>query len=230
MIEYKVVTIEGVHGAGKTTTCAEFKKWKQNNNNTIHVLKEGVALDIKQNYQMECLHPQSLIMESVWACRWFQRVCMWIDTHSKSHQAFSYCLEGEYNGMKDVNTTHYCICDRGPFSALPYSRVDTPEDIEPLEDLINKNIDYIDEKYNVSFVSIYLRVPKDLLRDRVCSRVEREPIRHSMFTEDNDTWLNKIYDFYENYQWDHVIECVDPKTHQELTVDQIKTLIMKILK
>ena len=69
--------------------------------------------------------------------------------------------------------------------------------------------------------TVYMKVCEDVLWDRICERLEREPERRR-YNEHNKEWLQRTLRWYEKNKWDHTInnndECIEDVLAQLETV------------
>mmetsp|Transcript_7206 Transcript_7206/g.23065 ORF Transcript_7206/g.23065 Transcript_7206/m.23065 type:complete len:241 (-) Transcript_7206:119-841(-) len=166
-----VVCLEGCHGSGKTELTKQFASANFN------VLDEAFF-----DMPKFSLHPQSLVMETLWVSHWMTRLLR--------KQA-----ELQASAVPLGKSTIF-IADRSPFSAVFYAK----KNGHLLEPLIEAMIDELRE-HDVHIFNVHLNVDKDVLWDRIQARLAREPER-SAYNEDDYTWMEKTVDFYSGRQWD----------------------------
>ena len=126
------------------------------------------------------LHPQSLVMETVWIGNWFMRLLKMSAT------------------VKDSDRSIF-IADRSPYSAefyAPHGSLLGPVIKEQIKELTTKNI---------HIYTVLITVDKELLWQRILERLEREPFR-SKYREDDRSWMEQTYDWYSHHEWDFSIE------------------------
>lgn len=165
-----VVCIEGCHGSGKTELCKTFS------DNGYEILDEAF-LDMPEF----SLHPQSLIMETLWICKWFKRL-----------------LEKQVTLKTSADSPTIFIADRSPFSAVFYS--------EHKGDLLDPLIQSMIEDLSKSHIFIYtvlLSVDPHILWKRISKRLTVEPHRKK-FNEDDREWMDKVVKLYSEKTWDFV--------------------------
>jgi len=157
------------------------------------------------------LHPQSLLMETLWVCAWFQRLMTHIsglrergeDTTNKVRC----CAEAAAQRLAAVAASRtpphtptqlqIIIADRSPLSAVFYSRSEG----KLLEPLIRQYTTEMREVADVHVHTVHLRTERELLWDRITARLEREPSRVSL-GEDRREWMEKVLAFYDSMAWD----------------------------
>ena len=126
------------------------------------------------------LHPQSLVMETVWIANWFMRLLKMSAT------------------VKDSNSSIF-IADRSPYSAefyAPNGHLLGPVIKQQIKELVTKNI-YV--------YTVLLTVEKELLWNRITDRLTREPFREK-YHENDRAWMEKTYDWYSKHEWDFSVE------------------------
>ncbi|KAH7819881.1 uncharacterized protein MONOS_1815 [Monocercomonoides exilis] len=164
-----VICLEGCHGVGKTMLISQFKKAG------FQVLDEAFM-----EMPEYALHPQTLVMETVWLSNWFMRLLKMTQT------------------VKDHDSTIF-IADRSPYSAefyAPHGHLLGPVIKEQIEELKTKNI-YI--------YTVLINVDKELLWKRILERLEREPHRVK-YNEHSREWMEKTYNWYKTHEWDFCID------------------------
>ncbi|EGC38945.1 hypothetical protein DICPUDRAFT_27799, partial [Dictyostelium purpureum] len=182
-----VLCLEGCHGSGKTELCKYFSKAG------FTVLDEAF-LDMP-SYSIP---NQTLTMETVWVSNWFQRLLkMEQIENSQQSQQNNQHLNGNFN-----NSYHkVLIADRSPYSAILYSQ----NNGHYLDPIISEQIKELKKYTNIDIKTIYLKVDKNTLWNRIQERLEREPERKK-YNEDNYQWMNDTVNFYESRNWDYVID------------------------
>ena len=170
-----VICIEGCHGSGKTELCTELERLQCN------VLDEAFI-----GMPEFSLHPQSLIMETLWIANWFKRLL------EKQKQC----------SLDPRNSTHTDVffADRSPFSAIFYSQ----ERGELLDPLVQEMLSTL-RKSQIYVHTANLRVDKDILWNRIEQRLDKEPQRRK-FNEHNREWMDKAVSFYDRRRWDIELE------------------------
>eukprot|EP00008_Paramoeba_atlantica_P011607 CAMPEP_0201481252 /NCGR_PEP_ID=MMETSP0151_2-20130828/5539_1 /ASSEMBLY_ACC=CAM_ASM_000257 /TAXON_ID=200890 /ORGANISM="Paramoeba atlantica, Strain 621/1 / CCAP 1560/9" /LENGTH=218 /DNA_ID=CAMNT_0047863351 /DNA_START=90 /DNA_END=746 /DNA_ORIENTATION=- len=177
-----VICLEGCHGSGKTQLCAQFASAGYN------VLDEAF-MDMPSTR----LHPQSFTMESIWVCRWTERLLK----------------KQEELGSSEKTTIFFA--DRSPYSAVFYSRKNGAH----LEPVIQQHFEDL-KKVGIYTYTVYLRVPDELLWSRILQRLKAEPHRLK-YNENSREWMEQTVSFYEKMDslWDFIFENSQP-TLQEL--------------
>lgn len=167
-----VICLEGCHGSGKTSLLSSLQ------NEGFNVLDEAF---IDMPSYTKALHPQSLMMESMWVCQWFKRLLKRkADVDSKGLQ----------------NSIFFA--DRSPYSAVFYSQGDKGRLLQPV---IREQIVELQESADIEVFTVYVKVRKDVLWSRIQARLAREPSR-KQFSENDESWMLKTLKFYENNKWD----------------------------
>eukprot|EP01133_Synstelium_polycarpum_P014491 gene14491-17100_t len=165
-----VICLEGCHGSGKTELC------KYLSSQGHHVLDEAF-LDMPSFN----IHPQSLMMESVWVTNWFQRLLK-VDLVPGQHKLF--------------------FADRSPYSAVLYAR----NGGKLLDPIIRAQIAELRELANIDIKTVYLQLDEQVLWQRIQDRLAREPERRK-YDEHNPQWLKDALSFYDHPQrWDLTID------------------------
>ena len=126
------------------------------------------------------LHPQSLVMETVWLSNWFMRLLKMSATVSNSDSSIF-------------------IADRSPYSAefyAPHGSLLGPVIKEQIKELVTKNI---------HVYTVLITVDKELLWSRITERLAREPFREK-YREHDRSWMEQTYDWYSKHDWDFVVE------------------------
>jgi len=175
-----VLCLEGCHGSGKTELCRQFQACGYN------VLDEAF-LDMPRFD----LHPQSLVMETMWVSHWMQRLL---------------AKHGELQGVNGKDRIF--IADRSPFSAVFYAR----KGGEMLEPIIHQMIDEL-RVIGIHIFTVVISVHRELLWQRIQDRLAREPARLA-YNEADKAWMQKTLDFYNSRNWDFIIENNDTQISQ----------------
>lgn len=165
------------HGSGKSEFCKRIAE------QGFDVLDEAFV-DMPEF----SLHPQTLVMESIWVSKWIER-----------------CLEKQKE-CKDRNGTDQVIyfADRSPFSAVFYAKGPEGKLLEPL---IRAQIRQLHELAGITIITVYIKVDPDLLFSRILERLKREPSREK-FNESSRQWMDETVAFYDNNRllWDYTVE------------------------
>eukprot|EP00771_Trimastix_marina_P002992 gnl/Trimastix_PCT/4172.p2 GENE.gnl/Trimastix_PCT/4172~~gnl/Trimastix_PCT/4172.p2 ORF type:complete len:214 (+),score=77.33 gnl/Trimastix_PCT/4172:64-705(+) len=167
-----IITIEGCHGAGKTELCKQLK------NVGFDVLDEAFI-----DMPSYAIHPQSLMMESVWLSNWFTRL-----------------LQRSHEMTPEQRSRTIYIADRSPYSAEFYANKG-----HLLQPLITEQIKELREQADIHIYTVYVRVEKELLWGRILQRLQREPHR-AKYNEGSRAWLEQAYSFYDSHRWDFVVD------------------------
>jgi thymidylate kinase len=126
------------------------------------------------------LHPQTLVMETVWLSNWFMRLLEMSHTvQDSSHQIF--------------------IADRSPYSSEFYAshgHLLGPVIKEQLLELKSKNIHVF---------TVLIHTEKELLWSRINERLRQEPHRVK-YNEHSREWMEKTYDWYVQHEWDFTVD------------------------
>lgn len=178
-----VLCLEGAHGSGKTSLIEQFKE------KGFNVLDEAFV-----GMPSYGLHPQSLLMETIWLARWSERLLAFDKTNS---------------------TSEIFIADRSPYSAELYARSGG----ELLGPLIDKHLEELASQADIHVFTVHVKVDPKLLWGRICARLEREPHR-SKFNEGSVEWMNRVLDFYNSKPWDFTVQNND-NTVEEAMFDII---------
>jgi len=135
------------------------------------------------------LSPQSLVMETLWVAKWFERLLMLQQLEDAS------------------NPKHIYVADRSPYSAVFYSQENKGHYLRPL---ITQMIEDL-RAVNIFIYTLYVRVTPDKIWSRVCSRLVDEPQR-KQFNEHKREWLNHVFSLYEGFKnekgqllWDYIV-------------------------
>nr|CCA22315.1 conserved hypothetical protein [Albugo laibachii Nc14] len=167
-----IICLEGCHGSGKTVICNEMRA------QGYPVLDEAF-IDMP-SYSLD---PQSLLMETIWVCNWFQSILQLesrLHRTSKKHQIV--------------------IVDRSPFSAIAYAR-----NGHLLQPLILQQMQEIQSLRRIQFHTVRIDVDPDVLYARICVRLEQEPER-MRFHESDKNWMHTILTFYNAFPWDFTVK------------------------
>ncbi|KAJ5072288.1 hypothetical protein M0811_01302 [Anaeramoeba ignava] len=188
----KVVCLEGPHGAGKTSLTAQFTE-------AGFLTLDEAFLDLES----DALHPQTLTMEVHWSSCWFQRILKIAHKLKKSEES------------KDKNIV--LVADRSPFSAVYYAK-----NGYLLEPVIKAQIKELRDLANISIYTVYIKVEKEKLWERIQERLKEEPERKA-YNEDSRDWFEKTVEFYDNFHWDISIE------NNEESISKAKVALIKLL-
>jgi len=126
------------------------------------------------------LHPQSLLMETMWATQWFKHV-----------------LEKAASLSDEERANAVFVADRSPYSAAFYAR----RDGALLEPVIRSQIEEIKEEAGVHVITVHLAVAPELLWSRIQDRLVREPFR-VRYREGERSWMETTQAWYDAFQWD----------------------------
>ncbi|KAA0153275.1 hypothetical protein FNF27_01177 [Cafeteria roenbergensis] len=168
-----VVCLEGCHGSGKTELCRSFAE------SGFTVLDEAFM-----DMPAYALHPQSLLMETMWATQWFRHV-----------------LEKASKLAPEERSRAVFVADRSPFSAVFYSR----RDGALLEPVIRSQIGEIAEEAGIHIITAHLAVDPELLWSRIQSRLKLEPFRVK-YREGEREWMDTTQSWYNGFDWDVTID------------------------
>ena len=135
------------------------------------------------------LHPQSLLMETTWVCAWFTRLL----------KKLSDIKSGSFSA--GITTEQVFIADRSPFSACFYSQ----RGGKLLDPVIREQIRELRAAVGIEVYTVYVKVDKTILWERIQDRLEVEPERKK-YNEDKREWMEKTVDFYDSQTWDVVVE------------------------
>lgn len=148
------------------------------------------------------MKPQSFTMELIWVSRWIERTLELKKTAT-----------GANEGKKPV----FYFADRSPYSAILYAEWGLL-----LKPIINQNI--IDlKRIGIKIVNIYVKVEKEVLWNRICERLKREPGRKD-YNENSRDHMTKVLDFYQshddlwNYEVDNTNENIDRTVAEVLSL------------
>lgn len=173
-----VICLEGCHGSGKTSVLSELATAGFN------VLDEAF---IDMPSYTKDLHPQSLMMESMWVCQWFER------------------LLRKKSNMDDSNEADQIFfADRSPYSAVFYSR----NGGHLLSPLIREQIKELAHAAQIEIHTVYIKVRPSVLWKRIQARLLEQPGR-LQFNENKREWMDQTLDFYDNFTWDCDIDNSD---------------------
>jgi len=137
---------------------------------------------------IKTLNPQSLTMELLWIAKFINELI---------------------NLTSNNNDNQIIFADRSIISAILYS-----ENGELLREPINKIL--LDLYKIVNIKTIYIRSTKEDLWNRIQKRLLEEPIRNN-YRENDYNWMETVYNFYESYKWDYIIDNIDlEKTIKEI--------------
>lgn len=171
-----VLCFEGCHGVGKSTLCGSFSRLG------FEILDEGIC---DAPSYLEALHPQSLLMETMWVCNWFKRV-----------------LQKKANLDKRTNKlaiNKIIVADRSPFSAVFYSK-----NGQLLEPIVREHVKEL-KAVGIQVITISIDVDKETLWSRIQARLKMEPWREK-YHEGELSWMLKTKAFYDNFNWDCTIQ------------------------
>lgn len=152
------------------------------------------------------LHPQTLVMESLWVAKWIER-----------------SLEKQRE-VKEANGTDQTIffADRSPYSAVFYAKGPEGKLLEPL---IQAQLKQLHELAGITIITVYVKVETELLWTRIQERLKREPFR-AKFDEGSREWMEKTVDFYEgNDLWDFT--ALNDASIEDL-IDQVVAQLSKV--
>eukprot|EP00026_Physarum_polycephalum_P017799 Phypoly_transcript_19140.p1 GENE.Phypoly_transcript_19140~~Phypoly_transcript_19140.p1 ORF type:complete len:223 (+),score=20.06 Phypoly_transcript_19140:42-710(+) len=170
-----VICLEGCHGSGKTELCKHFQRVG------FKVLDENF-LDMPS---FPSLHPQSLVMETIWVTNWIQRLLK-IQAQNSS---------GETSPHEQVY-----VVDRSPYSAVFYAQ----KNGHLLSPLIQQHIKDL-EAVNIHILTVYIKVDRPILWERISERLKLEPERKK-YKEDSREWMETTVKFYEDRLWDMTVQ------------------------
>jgi hypothetical protein len=134
------------------------------------------------------LHPQSLLMETTWVCQWFTRLL-------KKMSELKAANHGEGLGLEQI-----FVADRSPFSACFYSQ----RGGHLLDPVIREQIKEVREAAGIEVYTVYCKVEKETLWNRIQERLVDQPER-TKYNEDKREWMDKTLEFYDNFNWDIVV-------------------------
>jgi len=155
------------------------------------------------------LHPQTLLMESLWVSQWFQRL-----------------LEMDHaNQLRlGAEAPKVYIADRSPFSAVFYCGRRTARG-HLLDPLIRAQIEELREETGIEVVTVHVNVEPEVLWARIQARLEMEPERQR-YNEGSREWMDETLRFYQGFKWDHTVDN-SAGTIEEL-VDEILELLPQL--
>jgi thymidylate kinase len=131
--------------------------------------------------KFDALHPQSLTMESMWVCSWFQRLLKKVEEGDESNQVL--------------------IADRSPFSAVFYTHNGQGQ---LLKELIKAQIKELKE-LGIEIYTVHMKVDETVLWDRISNRLKDEPERIT-YKEDSKEWMYEVKAFYDSFEWDFTVD------------------------
>jgi len=166
-------------GSGKTAIC------KQLQLAGFNVLDEAF-LDMPSF----SIHPQTLVMETIWISHWVTRL---LEKDKQHKEAFKHC---------PTVPEQVFFADRSPYSAVFYA-----PNGQLLEPLITRHIEELKMYANIQIITVYVEVERNLLWSRIKDRLAREPHRVK-YNEDSKEWMDTTLAFYEDNAdlWDFVIQ------------------------
>lgn len=148
------------------------------------------------------MNPQSFTMELIWVSRWIERALE---------------LKKTSTGANEGKKPAFYFADRSPYSAILYAEWGLL-----LKPIINQNI--IDlKRVGIKIVNIYVKVEKEVLWNRICERLKREPGRKD-YNENSRDHMTKVLDFYQshddlwNYEVDNTNENIDRTVAEVLSL------------
>eukprot|EP01104_Vermistella_antarctica_P017596 TRINITY_DN624_c4_g1_i1.p1 TRINITY_DN624_c4_g1~~TRINITY_DN624_c4_g1_i1.p1 ORF type:complete len:264 (+),score=76.17 TRINITY_DN624_c4_g1_i1:64-792(+) len=195
-----VICLEGCHGSGKTQL-----------NNMFERAGFPVLDEAFMDMPSFSLHPQTLIMESIWVSHWVSRILK-KDMELKE--------EAVKMGDDSIHRNAIYIADRSPYSAAFYA----PKG-HLLEPLIQEQLKDLKKLAGIEIYTVYLKVEGDLLWNRISDRLSREPHRKN-YNEDSRKWMQTTVDFYESKigkLWDFVLE------NNDISIADLMTLLVQML-
>jgi len=169
-----VVSVEGCHGSGKSELCRQFSA------DGFTVLDEGFLTMPSFN-----LHPQTLVMESIWISNWFERLLKIQQDHLAAGESMDKIF----------------IADRSPYSAVYYAG----KHGHLLEPVIRQQIEDLKTQANIHVFTVLVKVEKELLWERIQDRLIREPER-AKYNEGSRDWMDVTNNWYGERAFDFVIE------------------------
>ena len=185
-------------GCGKTSLCNEFT------DADFWVLDEGFM-----DMPAYALHPQSLLMETTWVCQWFTRLLKKMSELKAAHN-------GEGLGIEQI-----FVADRSPFSACFYSQ----RGGHLLDPVIREQIKEVREAAGIEVYTVHCKVEKETLWKRIQERLVDQPER-TKYNEDKRSWMDKTLEFYDNFNWDIVVNNTDT-TMPHLMQDILRKLAVR---
>jgi len=195
-----VISIEGIHGSGKTHLVKELAcKYKRKKEN----FESKNPLDID---------PQCFFKELTWGMRWFNDI---VNMCSK-------ISESESEEKEEDDGIHIILTDRSPYSACIYSKTNA--------DLLEKTLTLCVEELRRKDIYIYtinLFGSYDFIKERIKKRLETETWRKDLKEDSKAHFFNikKRYRHISN-TWDYNvnIEQGNPKDEVEDIIKEIKTI------
>eukprot|EP00007_Cunea_sp_BSH-02190019_P001419 CAMPEP_0174245114 /NCGR_PEP_ID=MMETSP0417-20130205/37725_1 /TAXON_ID=242541 /ORGANISM="Mayorella sp, Strain BSH-02190019" /LENGTH=236 /DNA_ID=CAMNT_0015324867 /DNA_START=23 /DNA_END=733 /DNA_ORIENTATION=+ len=186
-----VVCLEGCHGSGKSRLSEQFRSAG------YEVLDEGF-LDMPSF----SLHPQCLVMESIWVSNWIQRL-----------------LQKQKDMGKAASRTIF-FADRSPYSAIFYAK----QNGHLLHPLIKAQLAELKVLADVHIFTVYLKVDRELLWSRIQQRLKEEPHRRN-YDEHRREWMETTVAFYERLSktWDFEIH------NNEITLEELGKALLSQL-
>lgn len=181
-----VLCLEAAHGSGKTALINSFA-------NAGFATLDEAFIDMPQ-YD---IHPQSMVMESVWLSNWFTRL-LTLKSQIENHENKIY------------------IADRSPLSAVFYAA-----NGYMLEPIIRNQIEELARLADIHIYTLHIHVDKDVLWTRICDRLKIEPFRKN-FNEHSYEWMLKTYNWYHNQKWDFEIDNT-PNTGTDAIMNELLT-------
>jgi hypothetical protein len=130
------------------------------------------------------IHPQSLLMETIWLSRWSERLLR---------------LDKEAKQKGETREVIY-IADRSPYSAEFYAK----KGGHLLSPLIACHLQELAEEADVHVYTVHVRVDPDLLWKRIQKRLQAQPERLK-YNEDSREWMHAVLSFYDSKKWDYVV-------------------------
>eukprot|EP00033_Pygsuia_biforma_P002919 GCRY01003219.1.p1 GENE.GCRY01003219.1~~GCRY01003219.1.p1 ORF type:complete len:233 (-),score=11.54 GCRY01003219.1:228-926(-) len=196
-----VVCLEGCHGSGKSSLTQQLQE-------AGYPVLDEMFMDMpKVN-----MHPQSLVMESVWTSRWFERLLRLQTEHEAECKRLGVSTPSE----------QIFFADRSPYSAVFYAKNGMGSLLEPL---IKHQIDELRANANIHIYTVLISVERNLLWSRIQQRLALEPQR-AQYNEGSRDWMDTTVNFYEQRDWDFIIS--NHGTLQELLRIVIKQLCMSV--
>ena len=224
-----VVCLEGCHGCGKTSVCAELRKRGVNvlgASHRVSLLLCCAALMHESHSSTRRAPPTHPLCSSspptpthpFSSDEGFMNmpdyalhpqsllmetswVCSWF-TRLLKHNA----------GVEEGAPPRAVFVDRSPFSAVFYASNATGSLLTPV---IRQHIVEM-RAVGIEIVSISLQVEREMLWKRICDRLEQEPER-MRFNEASREWMETTLDFYESFEWDEVVAIGDDSPQAVVT-------------
>ena len=135
------------------------------------------------------LHPQTLLMESIWLSRWYERLL-------KMEQELREASLARGEAPKET----IFIADRSPYSAEFYAKSGNAI----LGPLIKEQLKSLRVHADIHVYTIHIKVDEEILWSRIQGRLEKEPHRRN-YNEHSREWMDTTLAFYNNKQWDFVV-------------------------